>query len=164
ALKETHTGAHVSTLSATPIPRTLQLAITGVRELSSISMLPINRIACRTSISICDPLVVRETLMREYYPDGQSFYMCPGFPDLEKCYTFLQSEVPELKIAMAHGQMSPKNLEDKMNAFYEGQYDVLLSTSIVESGLDLPKANTMIVQRADMFGLAQLYLLRGRVG
>ncbi|XCE40701.1 helicase-related protein [Candidatus Liberibacter asiaticus] len=164
ALKETHTGVHVLTLSATPIPRTLQLAITGVRELSLISMPPINRIACRTSISIFDPLVVRETLMREYYRGGQSFYVCPRLSDLEKCYTFLQSEVPELKIAMAHGQMSPKNLEDKMNAFYEGQYDVLLSTSIVESGLDLPKANTMIVQRADMFGLAQLYQLRGRVG
>ncbi|MFV0256456.1 transcription-repair coupling factor [Candidatus Liberibacter solanacearum] len=164
ALKETHTGVHVLTLSATPIPRTLQLAITGVRELSLISMPPINRIACRTSISIFDPLLIRETLMREYYRGGQSFYVCPRLLDLDKCYDFLQSEVPELKVAMAHGQMSPKNLEETMNGFYERKYDILLSTSIVESGLDLPNANTIIIQRADMFGLAQLYQLRGRVG
>ncbi|WP_354688032.1 transcription-repair coupling factor [Candidatus Liberibacter africanus] len=164
ALKETHTGVHVLTLSATPIPRTLQLAITGVRELSLINMPPINRIACRTSVSIFDPLLIRETLMREHYRGGQSFYVCPRLSDLDKCYEFLQAEVPELKVAMAHGKMSPRNLEDRMNSFYEEKYDILLSTSIVESGLDLPKANTIIVHRADMFGLAQLYQLRGRVG
>ncbi|MEG8098852.1 transcription-repair coupling factor [Candidatus Liberibacter brunswickensis] len=164
ALKATHNGVHVLTLSATPIPRTLQLAITGVRELSLINMPPINRIACRTSISVFDPLLVRETLMREHYRGGQSFYVCPRLSDLDKCYEFLQSEVPDFKVAVAHGQMSPRNLEEKMNAFYKGEYDILLSTSIVESGLDLPKANTMIVHRADMFGLAQLYQLRGRVG
>ncbi|MBY7649884.1 MAG: transcription-repair coupling factor [Candidatus Liberibacter europaeus] len=164
ALKEINPGVHVLTLSATPIPRTLQLAITGVRELSLIKTPPIDRISCRTSVSIFDQLLIRETLMREYYRGGQSFYVCPRLSDLDKCYDFFQEIVPELKVAIAHGKMSSRTLEETINSFYEGQYDVLLSTSIVESGLDLPTANTIIVHRADMFGLAQLYQLRGRVG
>ncbi|MBA5724003.1 transcription-repair coupling factor, partial [Candidatus Liberibacter sp.] len=139
-LKEIKTDIHVLTLSATPIPRTLQLAMTGVRELSLITTPPIDRIPCRTSISIFDPLVVRETLMREHYRGGQSFYVCPRLLDLEKCYDFLRSEIPELKIVIAHGKMSSRDLEQTMNSFYDGQYDVLLSTSIVESGLDFPRA------------------------
>lgn len=163
-LKELKSDVHVLTLSATPIPRTLQLALTGVRELSLITTAPIDRMAVRTFISPFDALVIRETLMREHYRGGQSFYVCPRLSDLSEIHDFLRSDVPELKVAVAHGQMPASELEDIMNAFYEGRYDVLLSTTIVESGLDVPTANTLIVHRADMFGLAQLYQLRGRVG
>ncbi len=163
-LKELKSDVHVLTLSATPIPRTLQLALTGVRELSLITTPPVDRMAVRTFISPFDALVIRETLMREHYRGGQSFYVCPRLADLSEIHDFLKSDVPELKVAVAHGQMPATELEDVMNAFYEGRYDVLLSTTIVESGLDVPTANTLIVHRADMFGLAQLYQLRGRVG
>jgi len=163
-LKELKSDVHVLTLSATPIPRTLQLALTGVRELSLIATPPVDRMAVRTFISPFDPLVIRETLLRERYRGGQSFYVVPRIADLPEIEEFLKTEVPELKVGVAHGQMAPGMLEDIMNAFYDGQYDVLLSTTIVESGLDIPTANTLIVHRADMFGLAQLYQLRGRVG
>ena len=163
-LKELKSDVHVLTLSATPIPRTLQLALTGVRELSLIATPPVDRMAVRTFISPFDSLVIRETLLRERYRGGQSFYVAPRIADLPEIEEFLKTEVPELKVGVAHGQMAPGHLEDIMNAFYDGQYDVLLSTSIVESGLDIPTANTLIVHRADMFGLAQLYQLRGRVG
>jgi transcription-repair coupling factor (superfamily II helicase) len=163
-LKELKSDVHVLTLSATPIPRTLQLAMTGVRELSLITTPPVDRMAVRTFISPFDPLVIRETLMREHYRGGQSFYVCPRLADLSDVKSFLDENVPELKVAIAHGQMAAGELEDIMNAFYEGRYDVLLSTTIVESGLDVPTANTLIVHRADMFGLAQLYQIRGRVG
>ena len=163
-LKELKSDVHVLTLSATPIPRTLQLAMTGVRELSLITTPPVDRMAVRTFISPFDGLVIRETLMREHYRGGQSFYVCPRLKDLPEIHEFLTEQAPELKVAVAHGQMPATELEDVMNAFYDGQYDVLLSTTIVESGLDVPTANTMIVHRADMFGLAQLYQLRGRVG
>jgi transcription-repair coupling factor (superfamily II helicase) len=163
-LKELKSDVHVLTLSATPIPRTLQLALTGVRELSLIATPPVDRMAVRTFISPFDPLVIRETLLRERFRGGQSFYVVPRISDLDEIKTFLAEQVPELKVATAHGQIAPGELDDIMNAFYDGQYDVLLSTTIVESGLDIPTANTLIVHRADMFGLAQLYQLRGRVG
>jgi transcription-repair coupling factor (superfamily II helicase) len=163
-LKELKADVHVLTLSATPIPRTLQLALTGVRELSLIATPPVDRMAVRTFISPFDPLVVRETLLRERYRGGQSFYVVPRISDLPEVHDFLKGQVPELKVGVAHGQMPPGQLDDIMNAFYDGQYDVLLSTTIIESGLDIPTANTLIVHRADMFGLAQLYQLRGRVG
>ncbi|RWK08654.1 transcription-repair coupling factor [Mesorhizobium sp.] len=163
-LKELKNDVHVLTLSATPIPRTLQLALTGVRELSLIATPPVDRMAVRTFISPFDPLVIRETLLRERYRGGHSFYVVPRISDLSEIHDFLRESVPELKIAVAHGQMPPGELDDIMNAFYDGQYDVLLSTTIVESGLDIPTANTLIIHRADMFGLAQLYQLRGRVG
>ncbi len=163
-LKELKSDVHVLTLSATPIPRTLQLALTGVRELSLIATPPVDRMAVRTFISPFDPLVIRETLLRERYRGGHSFYVVPRISDLDEIHRFLQESVPELKIGVAHGQMPAGELDDIMNAFYDGQYDVLLSTTIVESGLDIPTANTLIVHRADMFGLAQLYQLRGRVG
>ena len=163
-LKELKSDVHVLTLSATPIPRTLQLALTGVRELSLIATPPVDRMAVRTFISPFDPLVIRETLLRERYRGGQSFYVVPRIADLPEIQEFLHASVPELKVGIAHGQMPPGELDDIMNAFYDGQYDVLLSTTIVESGLDIPTANTLIVHRADMFGLAQLYQLRGRVG
>jgi transcription-repair coupling factor (superfamily II helicase) len=163
-LKELKSDVHVLTLSATPIPRTLQLALTGVRELSLIATPPVDRMAVRTFISPFDPLIVRETLLRERYRGGQSFFVVPRISDLAEIRDFLAEQVPELKVATAHGQMPPSELDDIMNAFYDGQYDVLLSTTIVESGLDIPSANTLIVHRAEMFGLSQLYQLRGRVG
>jgi transcription-repair coupling factor (superfamily II helicase) len=163
-LKELKSDVHVLTLSATPIPRTLQLALTGVRELSLITTPPVDRMAVRTFISPFDPLVIRETLLRERYRGGHSFYVVPRISDLSEVHDFLKQNVPELKVAIANGQMPAGELDDIMNAFYDGQYDVLLSTTIVESGLDIPTANTLIVHRADMFGLAQLYQLRGRVG
>jgi transcription-repair coupling factor (superfamily II helicase) len=163
-MKELRAEVHVLTLSATPIPRTLQLAMTGVRELSIIATPPVDRLAVRTFVSPFDALIVREALLRERYRGGQSFYVCPRIEDLDEAASFLRQNVPEAKFVVAHGQMAASELEDKIGAFYDGKYDILLSTSIVESGLDIPTANTLIVHRADMFGLAQLYQLRGRVG
>ncbi|WP_036285776.1 transcription-repair coupling factor [Methylocystis sp. ATCC 49242] len=163
-LKELRAEVHVLTLSATPIPRTLQLAMTGVRELSLITTPPVDRLAVRSFISPFDPLIVREALLRERYRGGQAFFVCPRIEDLEEAAAFLRENLAEAKFVIAHGQMSPSELEDKMSAFYDGRFDILLSTTIVESGLDIPSANTLIVWRADMFGLAQLYQLRGRVG
>ena len=163
-LKDLRANVHVVTLSATPIPRTLQMALTGVRELSLIATPPVDRLAVRTFITPFDPVILREALLRELYRGGQTFYVCPRISDLEETRTFLAEHVPEVKVAVAHGQMAPGQLEDIMTAFYDRQFDVLLSTTIVESGLDIPTANTLIVHRSDMFGLAQLYQLRGRVG
>ena len=163
-LKKMREDVHVLTLSATPIPRTLQLALTGVRELSLITTPPVDRLAVRTYISPFDPMIIRDALRRERYRGGQSFYVAPRIADLDEIADFLREAVPELTFARATGQLAPSELEDVMTAFYDGKYDVLLSTAIVESGLDLPNANTLVVHRADMFGLAQLYQLRGRVG
>jgi transcription-repair coupling factor (superfamily II helicase) len=163
-LKQLRAEVHVLTLTATPIPRTLQLALSGVREMSIIATPPVDRLAVRTFVSPFDPVVVREALLRERYRGGQAFYVCPRIEDLADTKAFLDKNVPEVRVAMAHGQMPPSVLEDIMSAFYDGKFDVLLSTTIVESGLDIPTANTLIVHRADMFGLAQIYQLRGRVG
>ncbi|MEM8936712.1 MAG: transcription-repair coupling factor [Pseudomonadota bacterium] len=163
-LKEFRADTHVLTLTATPIPRTLQLAMTGIRDLSLIATPPVDRLAVRTTVGAFDPVVTRETLLREHYRGGQSFYVAPRIADLEDIASFLRNEVPEVKYKIAHGRMSPGELEDVMTAFYDGKFDVLVSTTIIESGLDIPTANTMIVHHADLFGLAQLYQLRGRVG
>jgi transcription-repair coupling factor (superfamily II helicase) len=163
-LKQLRAEVHVLTLTATPIPRTLQLALTGVRELSIIASPPVDRLTVRTFVTPFDPLIVREALLRERYRGGQAFYVCPRIEDLAGAKDFLDKNVPEVRVAVAHGQMPSGVLEDIMAAYYDGKYDVLLSTTIIESGLDIPTANTLIVHRADMFGLSQLYQLRGRVG
>jgi transcription-repair coupling factor (superfamily II helicase) len=163
-LKQLRAEVHVLTLSATPIPRTLQLALTGVRELSIIASPPVDRLAVRTFVAPHDPLMIREALLRERYRGGQAFYVVPRIEDLAGVKDFLDKNVPEVKVAVAHGQMPPTVIEDIIGAFYDGKYDILLSTTIIESGLDIPNANTLIVHRSDMFGLAQLYQLRGRVG
>ena len=163
-LKQLRAEVHVLTLTATPIPRTLQLALSGVRDLSIIASPPVDRLAVRTFVSPFDPLVVREALLRERYRGGQCFYVCPRIEDLAGQKEFLERHVPEMKVTVAHGQMPSTVLDDIMSAFYDGKYDLLLSTTIVESGLDIPNANTLIVHRADRFGLSQLYQLRGRVG
>ena len=163
-LKQLRTDIHVLTLTATPIPRTLQLSLTGVRDLSIIGTPPVDRLAIRTYVSPFDAVTLREALLREHYRGGQSFYVVPRISDLPEIEEFLREQVPEVSVITAHGQMAAGELDDRMNAFYDGKYDVLLATTIVESGLDIPTANTMIVHRADMFGLAQLYQIRGRVG
>ena len=163
-LKTFRADVHMLALSATPIPRTLQMALSGIRDMSIIATPPVDRIAVRTYVLPYDPVALREALLREKYRGGQAYYVVPRISDLHEVADFLRIQVPEVKFVIGHGQLSPTALEDVMSAFYDGEYDVLLSTTIVESGLDVPAANTLIVHRADMFGLAQLYQIRGRVG
>lgn len=163
-LKALRSDVHVLTLTATPIPRTLQMSLSGMRDLSIIGTPPVDRLAIRTYVSEFDTVTIREALLREHYRGGQSFFVVPRIKDLPDIETFLREQVPEVSVVLAHGQMAAGELDDRMNAFYDGKYDVLLATTIVESGLDIPTANTMVIHRADMFGLAQLYQIRGRVG
>ncbi|SEW10228.1 transcription-repair coupling factor [Cognatiyoonia koreensis] len=163
-LKQLRTDVHVLTLTATPIPRTLQLSLSGVRDLSIIGTPPIDRLAIRTYVSEFDTITVREALLREHFRGGQSFVVVPRISDMPEMEEWIKDNVPEVTYITATGQMAAGELDDRMNAFYDGKYDVLVATTIVESGLDIPTANTMIVWRADMFGLSQLYQIRGRVG
>ena len=163
-LKKLKADVHVLTLTATPIPRTLQLALTGLRELSLIATPPVDRLAVRTFVLPYDPVIVREAVLREKFRGGQTFYVCPRVSDLDRVAERLKELVPEAKVAVAHGRLAARALEDTMTRFYDGAFDVLVSTNIIESGLDLPAVNTIVIHRADMFGLAQLYQLRGRVG
>ena len=163
-LKQLRADVHVLTLTATPIPRTLQMAMSGLRELSTIQTPPVDRLAVRTYVMEWDDMVMREALLREHHRGGQSFIVVPRIADMAEVEEWLAKHVPEVKFITAHGQMAAGEVEERMSAFYEGKYEVLLSTTIVESGLDIPRANTIIIHRADRFGLAQLYQLRGRVG
>ncbi len=163
-LKGLRADVHMLTLTATPIPRTLQMAMSGIRELSVIQTPPVDRLAVRTYIMPFDPVVLREALLREHYRGGQSFVVTPRVADLPDIEDFLREQVPEIRFVVAHGQMSPTEVEERMSAFYDKKFEVLVSTTIIESGIDIASANTMIVHRADRFGLAQLYQLRGRVG
>ncbi|HEX2526821.1 MAG TPA: transcription-repair coupling factor [Geminicoccus sp.] len=163
-MKQYRAEVHVLTMTATPIPRTLQMALGGMKDMSVISTPPVDRLAVRSFVMPTDPVVIREALMREHYRGGQSFYVCPRISDQDKLAEDLRKLVPELKIGIANGRMAPKDLEETMGQFYDHRIDVLLATNIVESGLDIPSANTLIVHRADLFGLSQLYQLRGRVG
>ena len=163
-LKQLKSDIHVLTLTATPIPRTLQLSLSGVRELSVIGTPPIDRLAIRTYVSEFDTVTLREALLREHYRGGQSFFVVPRISDLPEIEAFIEEQVPEIKHVVAHGQMPAGELDERMNAFYDGKFGILVATTIVESGLDIPTANTIIIHRADMFGLSQLYQIRGRVG
>jgi len=163
-LKQLKAEVHVLTLTATPIPRTLQLALTGVREMSVIATPPIDRLAVRTFIMPFDAVVVREAIQRERFRGGQVFCVVPRIEDLGRAAERLAAIVPEARIVQAHGRLPPTQLERVMTEFGDGKHDILLSTNIVESGLDMPSVNTLVVQRADLFGLGQLYQLRGRVG
>lgn len=163
-LKKLRSNIHVITLSATPIPRTMQMALTGVRDLSLITTPPVDRLAVRTFVSPYDPVMIREALLREYHRGGQSFYVTPYVKDIAELRKRITDLVPEIKIVTAHGQIAAGELDKVMNEFYDGKFDVLMSTSIIESGIDVPSANTLIVNRSDRFGLSQLYQLRGRVG
>jgi len=163
-LKALKTAVHQLTLTATPIPRTLQMAMSGLRELSVIQTPPVDRLAVRTYVMPWDPVVLREALLREHYRGGQSYFVTPRISDLPDIEEILRKDVPEIRYVIAHGQMAPTEVEERMSAFYDRRYDVLVSTTIIESGIDIPSANTLIVNNADRFGLAQLYQLRGRVG
>ena len=163
-LKQLKADVHVLTLTATPIPRTLQLALSGVREMSLIASPPIDRLAVRTFVMPYDPVTIREAVLRERDRGGQIFYVVPRIADLDEVAQRLREIVPEIKIATAHGRMAPSQLEAVMTAFDDRAFDLLLSTNIIELGLDIPSANTLVVHRSDMFGLAQLYQLRGRIG
>ena len=163
-LKEMKSGVHVLTLTATPIPRTLQMSLTGVRELSIMATPPVDRLAVSTFVVPFDSMIIKEAIMREYMRGGQVFYVCPRISDMPDLLTKLNKIVPEVKVVAAHGQMAAGQIEKIMLDFADKKYDVLLATSIIESGLDMPNVNTMIVHKAEMFGLAALYQLRGRVG
>ncbi|WP_048861919.1 transcription-repair coupling factor, partial [Acidisphaera rubrifaciens] len=163
-LKQLRADVHVLTLTATPIPRTLQLALTGVREMSLIATPPVDRLAVRTFIMPYDSVVIREAIQRERFRGGQVFCVVPRIEDMGRMAERLGEIVPEARIVQAHGRLAPTELERVMTEFGDGRYDILLSTNIVESGLDMPAVNTLIIYRADMFGLGQLYQLRGRVG
>ena len=163
-LKQLRADVHMLTLTATPIPRTLQMAMSGLRELSTIQTPPVDRLAVRTYVTEWDEMVMREAVLREHHRGGQSFIVVPRISDMAEVEDWLRASVPEVTYVAAHGQMTPAQVEERMSAFYERKYDVLVSTTIIESGLDIPSANTIIIHRADRFGLAQLYQLRGRVG
>jgi transcription-repair coupling factor (superfamily II helicase) len=163
-LKAMKADVHVLTLTATPIPRTLQLALTGVREMSVIATPPVDRLAVRTFIMPFDSVVIREALQRERFRGGQVFCVVPRIEDMQRMSDRLKEIVPEARTVQAHGRLAPTELERVMTEFGDGKYDILLSTNIVESGLDMPAVNTLVIYRADMFGLGQLYQLRGRVG
>lgn len=163
-LKSLKDDVHVLTLTATPIPRTLQLSLTGVKQLSIIATPPVDRLAARTFVMPFDRVMIKEAIYREKFRGGQTFVVCPRVSDISEVQKILQELAPDAEILVAHGQMPVKQLEDVMNEFVDKKADVLLSTTIIESGIDIPTVNTMIVYRADMFGLAQLYQLRGRIG
>ncbi len=165
ALKKLKHNTHVLTLSATPIPRTLHMSLSGLKELSLIGTPPIDRLPIRTMVlSQFDPVTIREAILQERMRGGRIFYVTPQISYMQDIEEQLQGIAPEVKIAKAHGRLTALQLDKVMNEFYDGKYDLLLSTAIVESGLDIPMANTMIVDRADHFGLPQLYQIRGRVG
>lgn len=163
-LKKLKAGVHILSLSATPIPRTLQMSMVGIKDLSLITTPPIDRLPVRTNILPYDAVVIRDALMRERFRGGLSFYVAPRINDIEWVASQLDKIVPELKYKIAHGQMNPNQIDRIMNEFCEGKFDILLSTTIIESGIDIPIANTIIIHRSDMLGLSQLYQLRGRVG
>ncbi len=163
-LKQLKSDVHVLTLTATPIPRTLQLSLTGVKQLSIIATPPVDRLAARTFVMPFDRVMIKEAIYREKFRHGQIFFVCPRVSDIFGVEKELHDLVPDVKISVAHGQMPVKQLEEVMNDFADGKADLLLSTTIIESGIDMPSVNTMIVYRSDMFGLAQLYQLKGRIG
>lgn len=163
-LKELKSEIHVLSLSATPIPRSLQMSVLGIKDLSLIATPPIDRLPVRTHVIPNDTVIIRDALLRENMRGGRSFYVVPRISDIEDIEKQLKISVPELKYAIAHGRMSPANIDKIMSDFYDGKYDILLCTTIIESGIDIPAANTIIIHKAEILGLSQLYQLRGRVG
>ncbi|NQY82393.1 MAG: transcription-repair coupling factor [Alphaproteobacteria bacterium] len=163
-LKNLRTEIHVLSLSATPIPRTLNMALSGVRDLSVIATPPVDRLAIRTILEPFDEVSIEHALMREKDRNGQSYFVTPRIKYIAELETLLAKITPELEVATVHGRMKQDTLDDEMRRFVEGEADVLLATSIIESGLDVTNANTMIVHRPDLFGLSQLYQIRGRIG
>jgi transcription-repair coupling factor (superfamily II helicase) len=163
-LKKLRTEVDVLTLTATPIPRTLYMALTGVRDISNLNTPPEERLPIITHVGPYSPKLVRQAILREIERGGQIFFVHNRVQTIDAIRMHLEKFVPEARIAIGHGQMPETELASVMHRFTAGEIDILLSTSIIESGLDIPNANTLIVDRADAFGLAQLYQLRGRVG
>ncbi|WP_392506710.1 transcription-repair coupling factor [Rickettsia sp. 2024-CO-Wats] len=163
-LKSLKSSSHVLAMSATPIPRTLQMSMTGLKELSIIATPPLNRLEVRTSVMPFDPVIIRDALLREHFRGGRSFYVVPRIKDIEDIEKQLKQIVPELSYKIAYGKMTPSKIDEVMSEFYAGKFDILVSTTIIESGIDIAEANTMIIHKADMLGLSQLYQLRGRIG
>jgi len=163
-IKQLRNEVDVLTLSATPIPRTLQLALGGLRALSVIDTPPVDRRPIRTIIARPEPDLVAQAVRNELSRGGQVFYVYNRIDGLEERAQRVKTLVPEARVAVAHGQMRPEQLERTMLRFVSGEHDVLVSTAIIESGLDIPRANTMLIDRPDRFGLSQLYQLRGRIG
>ncbi|MFM8772209.1 MAG: transcription-repair coupling factor, partial [Candidatus Kapaibacterium sp.] len=163
-LRQLRTTVDTLTLTATPIPRTLNFSLMGARDLSVIETPPRNRLPVRTEIVEWDDDILREALLRELERGGQCFIVTDRIKDIDKLSMKIKMLVPALRVAVAHGQMEAEVLEDVMEGFLERKYDVLIATKIIESGLDIPNANTMIIENSDNFGLAELYQLRGRVG
>ena len=163
-LKSLKSSSHVLAMSATPIPRTLQMSMTGLKELSIIATPPLNRLEVRTSVMPFDPVIIRDALLREHFRGGRSFYVVPRIKDIEDIEKQLKQIVPELSYKIVHGKMTPSKIDEVMSEFYAGKFDILVSTTIIESGIDIAEANTMIIHKADMLGLSQLYQLRGRIG
>ncbi len=163
-IKQMRTEVDVLTLTATPIPRTLHMSLTGVRDLSTIDTPPEERLPIKTIVAEFDETMIRQAILREIDRNGQIYFVHNRVQGIEQMAAQLQKIVPEARLAIAHGQMPEKELSSVMLAFADGEYDVLVCTSIIESGLDIPNVNTILINRADQFGLAQLYQLRGRVG
>ena len=163
-LKRIKDSVHVLTLTATPIPRTLQMSLSGIRKMSVIMTPPISRLAVQAAVIPFDEVIVKETVERELLRHGQAFYVVPRIANLASKATLLKELIPAIRIQTVHGQMAPRQIEKIMADFLNQKFDILLSTTIVESGLDMPRVNTIIIDEADRYGLAQLYQLRGRVG
>ena len=163
-IKKFRENIHLLTLSATPIPRTLQMSLNGIRDMSLLTTPPVDRIAIRSTVMPFDSMIIKDAIMREYYRGGRIFYVCPKIKQLEKEAEKIRKLTPDIRFTIAHGGLKPEILDKIMNDFCDGKYDLLLSTSIVESGIDIANANTIIVHHADNFGLSALYQLRGRVG
>lgn len=163
-LKELRGTAHVLSMSATPIPRTLQMSLSGIKDLTLMTTPPTDRLEIRTFVSPLDRVLIKNAVLRERHRGGCCFFVGARIADLPDMQKIIEEVVPESKIAVAHGQMTGKELEEVMEAFYDGAFDILLSTNIVGSGIDMPNANTIMIYGADRFGLSQLYQMRGRVG
>ncbi|KAJ6644899.1 Transcription-repair-coupling factor [Pseudolycoriella hygida] len=163
-LKKLKATMHVVSLSATPIPRTLQMSMVGLKDLSIISTPPMDRLEVRTIVMPFDQVIIRDALLKERFRGGRSFYVVPKIKDIIDVERYLQTMVPELKYKVAHGQMPASKVDEVMSEFWEGKFDILVATTIIESGIDIAEANTMIIHKADSLGLSQLYQLRGRIG
>ncbi len=163
-LKRFRTTMHVLSLSATPIPRTMQMSMVGLKDLSIIATPPMDRLEVRTTVMPFDQVIIRDALLRERFRGGRSFYVVPRIKDIPDIERYLQTIVPELRYKVAHGQMPAAKVDEIMGEFCDGKFDILVSTTIIESGIDIAEANTMIIHKSDTLGLSQLYQLRGRIG
>ena len=163
-IKNLKSDIHILSLTATPIPRTLQMSLVGLRDLSIISTAPVNRQTIKTEVISFKEDIIKDAINAEKNRGGQIYYVCPRVKELDEVEEFLKKQLPDISYKIAHGQMTPKSLEGVMVDFYNDEFKILLCTTIVESGLDLRKTNTMIIHNSDKFGLSQLYQLRGRIG